>query len=232
METSINSGYQQLPEPVKRVVRLDANAAISFNTNKAIIIRLLAMFLSAITMFMLCLVLFSGELFHLIFLIVMVLGAFILFSHSNRIVVDPHQCVVLRQESWLWRSAKVVQQQDIEHTEVVMTRTGNKDGRRIEVLGQVLQFELASDAEALMTFLKQQFNVNTLEQISNWPNKTPWFPASDKGLHADHEAPGDAELPLSDDIVPLWSLRDKLMLLIPVLVFSFVAAVLPWVRSL
>jgi len=232
METSINIGYQQLPELVKRVVRLDANAAISFNTNKAIIIRLLAMFLSAITMFTLCLVLFSGELFHLIFLIVMVLGAFILFSHSNRIVIDPHQCVVLRQESWLWRSAKVVQQQDIENAEVVMTQTGNKDGRRIEVLGQVLQFQLASEAEALMTFLKQQFNVNTMEQISIWPNKTSWFPASDKGLGADHEAPGDADLPLSDDIVPLWSLRDKLMLLIPVLVFSFVAAVLPWVRSL
>jgi hypothetical protein len=232
METSINSGYHQLPASVKRVVRLHANSAISFNTNKAIIIRLLAMFLSAISMFTLCLVLFSGELFLLIFLIVMVLGAVILFSHSNRIVIDPHQSVVLRQESWLWRSAKVVQQQGLEYADVVMTQTGNKDGRRIEVLGQVLQFELASDAEALMAFLKQQFHANTLEQISNWPNQTPWFPASDKGLHTDHEAPDDAELPLSDDIVPLWSLRDKLMLLIPALVFSFIAVALPWVRSL
>ena len=232
MEPSISHGYQQLPEAVKKVVRLHSNAAISVNTNKAIIIRLLALFLSALCVFTLCLALFSGELFYRVVFIVLLVGVVLLFSHGNRIVIDAQQGTIVRQQRWLWRSARVLQQQELEQTDVIMTRVPNQGGRRIKLLGQVLQFEQASDAEALMALLKQHANANTLEQISHWPNKTPWSPASDTGLHPDHPASADAEWPISEEIVPLWSLRDKLKLLIPALVFSFITAALPWVRSL
>lgn len=228
MESSISHGYQQLPEAVKKVVRLHSNAAISVNTNKAIVIRLLALFLSALCVFTLCLLLFGGELFYLIFFAVLLAGAVVLFSHGNRIVIDAQQGIIVRQQRWLWRSARVLQQQALEQTDVLMTRAASQDGRRIELLGQVLQFEQASDAEALMALLKQHANANTLEQISHWPNKMPWSP--DAGLHPDQSA--DAERPISEEIVPLWSGRDKLKLLIPALVFSLITAVLPWVRSL
>jgi hypothetical protein len=113
-----------------------------------------------------------------------------------------------------------------------MTRAGTQGGRRIKLLGQVLQFDQASDGEALMALLKQHGNANTLEQISKWPNKTPWSPSTDSGLHPEPPASADAEWPISEEIVPLWSMRDKLKLLIPALVFSLITAALPWVRSL
>ena len=228
METSITREYQQLPEAVKKVVRRHSNAAISVNTNKAIVIRLLALFLSALSVFTLCLLLFSGGVILLILFIVLLAGAVVLFSHDNRIVVDAQQGIIVRQQRWLWRPVRVLQQQALEQTDVLMTRVANQNGRRIELLGQVLQFEQASDGEALMALLKQHANANTLEQISHWPNKMSWSP--DAGLHPDQSA--DAERPISEEIVPLWSRRDKLKLLIPALVFSLMTALLPWVRSL
>ena len=181
METSITREYQQLPEAVKKVVRRHSNAAISVNTNKAIVFRLLALFFSALCVFTLCLLLFSGGVILLILFIVLLAGAVVLFSHDNRIVVDAQQGIIVRQQRWLWRPVRVLQQQALEQTDVLMTRVANRGGRRIELLGQVLQFEQASDAEALMALLKQHANANTLEQISHWPNKMPWSP--DAGLH-------------------------------------------------
>ena len=230
MESSISHGYQQLPEAVKKVVRLHSNAAISINTNKAMVIRLLALFLSALCVFTLCMLLFSGGVILLILFIVLLAGAVVLFSHDNRIVIDAQQGIIVRQQRWLWRSARVLQQQALEQTDVLMTRAASQDGRRIKLLGQVLQFEQTSDGEALMALLKQHGNANTLEQISHWPNKTPWSP--DTGLYPEPPASADAERPISEEIVPLWSGRDKLKLLIPALVFSLITAALPWVRPL
>ncbi|WP_046005564.1 hypothetical protein [Pseudoalteromonas rubra] len=218
MENSIIYSYQQLPEQVKKVVRLHGNGSISFNTNKAVLVRLLAILFLLVSLFAFCLTLFIGEVFHIVSLFLATPLTIILFSHSNCIVVDHKSGTFRRQARLLWRSAQLTQQAKIEDIEVVMTKDGQKDGRRVNLMGQVLHFDKPSEAHAFLALLKFQFNANTLEQITAWPNKIPWIPVEDNEM-----TPGQSFAPLSDHIVPVWSLQDKLKLLIPALVFSAMA---------
>lgn len=218
MEKTITEHYQELPVNLKKIIRIHANSSISFNTNKGVLVRLLALFLSMVSLFFLCLILFLGEGAQVVSFFVVVPITIILLNYSNRIVVDQKNGCFLRVARLLWCPVKHIQQSKIKDTEVVMTKAVNNDGLRVHLMGQVLRFDNPSDAHAFFAFLKQQFDANVLEQITDWPNKKPWMPTEDNEL-LHNKSPAL----LSEHVVPVWSLQDKLKLLVPALVFSIIA---------
>lgn len=102
-------------------------------------------------------------------------------------------------------------------------------------MNQLYVFDQPSDARALMAYLKQQFRVLVLEQISDWPNKHPWKgdnvapprvvkPCLDKVATEADEPP----LPNFGLVVPIWSREALLKLALPIPVFCGLAALVEY----